>query len=421
MARKSTTKALSLDQLRNLISQAFYDAIGPNNPGWVEETYADYLIANVDGAYLKVPFSLDTDGNVVISDRSEWREVERAWLVKMLKRKAKQGGFLIHKQADGDYRWVGVVTNHFRDRDNPPEILSAKAHKAFVKWADKSKQYPELWFWHVPGSKVGQADWLEYANGFLLASGLFDKDKTDVAEALAASKETFTMSHGFMRLAFDRKETVTDGYWMYEASITPKGVEANEWTSFRAIGKEGTQMPISEKKKAFLAKYLPAETIKEIEGNVESLKKAAEEAGADWKEVEALVDDEPTKAPEATAEKIAETPSVKEIAEALVKELQLDALSEMLAEIKTKTEAIETLTAKMGELETTVKELKKSDDEKVAEAMTPKAVKALSWFRDAHVASTSEKTALKEGDPTDDALKAAQPSALERFIGNAKP
>jgi uncharacterized protein YjaG (DUF416 family) len=325
---------------------------------------------------------------------------------------------VVCKQANGEYRWFGWVSNHFRDRDNPPEILSGKAHKGFVDWADKTGRYPELWIWHVPGSKVGTADWLEFADGFLMASGTFDKEAAGVAERLANSKEEYRMSHGFMRLAFDDKETVTDAYVMFEASVLPVGPEANPWTGFMPV-KEGN-MALSDVKKAFLAKFLPAETIQSIESNTDALKTAAEQAGVDWKEVEALEET----APEVEVkETVTPEPDVKALAEAVteqvVKALQMDALSTMVADIKAKADTIAALAEKVAALEATVKELKHSDDEKIAEALTPKAVK-MSWFSDAYQASKSADTIVHDGDPVDEALKAAKPSAFDQFVGNLK-
>jgi hypothetical protein len=423
--KPKNNKALSLEDINSQIRQAFYDytrtAVSDGaeaRSSWVEATYADYLIVNEGDVFQKVPYSISTEGTVEIADRSEWREVERAWLVKTLKQRAKAAtpGMLIHKQADGDYRWFGWVSNHYRDRDNPPEILSAKAHQTFVKWADKSKTYPDLWLWHVPGSKVGQADWLEFADGFLLASGLFDKDKTEVAERLAASKEKYTMSHGFERLLFDRKSTTTEAYWMFEMSILPEGPEANPWTNFTPAIKEGT-MPISDKKKAFLMKFLPEETIKTIENDTQALKEAAEAAGADWKEVEALAD-EVTEPKKETPAATAATVDVKEFVETMRKELQLDSLSEMLSGIKEAVDTIPALKAKIEEQDATIKALQKSDDDKMADLMTPKAVKALSWFKDAHIASQADSTKLKEGDKKDEALKTARPNAFDQFMND---
>jgi len=69
--------------------------------------------------------------------------------------------------------------------------------------------------------------------------------------------------------------------------------------------------------------------------------------------------------------------------------------------------ANESLIAQVAALTTQVKELSKSDDEKVAQVITPKAAKAFSWMDNA--ASHSSDTLLKEGDLEDDKLKTSKP------------
>jgi hypothetical protein len=321
----------------------------------------------------------------------------------------KKAGILIHKQADGQYRWVGWVSNHYRDNDTPREILSGAAHKEFVEHADATGEFPELWLWHVPGSKIGKADWLEFADGFLLSSGTFDSPA--LAESLAKSGDPLTMSHGFRRLAHDPASVTTDAYRMLEESITPQGAEANPWTRF-ATQKE-VNMPISEAKKAFLAKYLPPETLKAIEDNTTDLRKAAEDAGVDWKDVEAA---------EAVAIPSVETPAeepkpatldvnaIVEAAVALVVErLQVEALSDTISGLTAQMGALTALTEQVKALEATVKALKATDDAKIAATMTPKAMEGLSLAWANKAASKRADTIVDDAKPGDKALTDSRP------------
>ena len=67
--------------------------------------------------------------------------------------------FMVWKEADDEYRWLAVYSNKWRDEDSPPEILASAAHKEFVEAVDKGDwPYPELWLWHIPGSRFGVAD-----------------------------------------------------------------------------------------------------------------------------------------------------------------------------------------------------------------------------------------------------------------------
>jgi hypothetical protein len=373
------------------------DGLGP---GWVQDVSADQIIVQAHDGYYRVPWSRDEQGNVTFGERTK---VDIEYV-------PTKAGLLIHKQADGAYRWVGWVSNHYRDNDTPKEIISGAAHKEFVAHADATGEYPELWLWHVPGSKVGKADWLEFADGFLLSSGTFDSPA--LAESLAKSGDPLTMSHGFVRLKHDKAEVVTDAYRMLEASVTPQGAEANQWTRF-ATQKEATPMPISEAKKAFLAKYLPPETLKAIEDNTTELRKAAEAAGVDWKDVEAA---------ETVAIPSAETPAeepkpavvdanaIAEAAAALIIErLQVKELSATIASLTEQMKAVGTLTAQVQALEATVKALKATDDAKIAATMTPKAMEGLSLAWANKAASKRADTIVDEAKPGDKALTDSRP------------
>jgi hypothetical protein len=92
----------------------------------------------------------------------------------------------IVKQADGRMRWYARYSNNFKDRDG--EIITEAAHKEYIDWAASGGVYPELWLWHTPGTRFGQADWLDYASGFTHASGLVDD--TDGAVAVVEPSET---------------------------------------------------------------------------------------------------------------------------------------------------------------------------------------------------------------------------------------
>ena len=325
-----------------------------------------------------------------------------------------KSGLQVYKQADGAYRWLGWVSNHYRDNDNPREIISSAAHKDFVAHADKTGDYPSLWLWHVPGSKIGTADWLEFADGFLLSSGTFDPDKAAVADRLAKSAEQLTMSHGFVRLKHDAADVVTDAYRMIEQSITPAGVEANPWTRF-FTAKEA-DMPISKAKRDFLARYLPEDTLKAIEENTVELRKAAEAAGVDWKDVE-TADAPPTMTEMSAAEPAKPVPDTNALAEQLteavaaklIERLGMKALSDTIATLQAEGAKVPDLQAKLIALEAIVKSLKRTDDEKVAEALAPKAAEAMIFSWMARAASKRADTVIKADDPADKALASNKP------------
>lgn len=410
-------KDLSLGQQESVIREAWYAkrpraangqiAVEQSWP-WVREVFDNYIICDGKTGLLKVPYGKNAEGVIDFGDPVK---VE-------IRYQEVKGKALIVKQADGSYRWFGWVSNHFRDKDNPPEIISGKAHKEFVSHAEKTGQYPALWLWHVPGSKVGKADWLDFAEGFLLMSGLFDSDKAGVAERLAESRESLTMSHGFWRLKADKEKAITERYRMVEASITPAGVQANPWTRFSTAKEVEVLTP---KKKEFLTKFLGAELVTQIEADTDTLRKAAEEAGVDWKEVEAI--EEPAGEPTQDAKDAGQptgTPAldtkaiVDQMVPALVEALGLKALSDMIEDLKGKTEAIGSLREAVTALQGEVKALKADDDTKISAKMTPKVGQPamLAWMHNA--ASKSQETIAKDDDPV---IK--QKPAFEGFVDAA--
>lgn len=150
----------------------------------------------------------------------------------------EKGNFLIWKEKDGRYRWFAIFSNNYRDDDSPPEILAAGAHEDFVKAVDAGEwPYPELWHWHVPGSRWGVSDWLGFEGNFAMASGMVDKDCGAEAEAVAAM-EDLGVSHGMPRKEIERSDedpTVITRYRSIEISVLPSSAAANSLTGFSVL------------------------------------------------------------------------------------------------------------------------------------------------------------------------------------------
>jgi len=353
-------------------------------------------------------------GNFLLGREGDKEEVTEQARARWMREEARARGMreqaqkvTIFKQDDGRYRWIGVVSNHYRDRDIPKEIISGAAHKEYIEWAGENNKFPALLLWHVPGSKIGQADMLDFADGFLVGSGLFDDDKQDVAKRLAEGTDELTMSHGFVKLKYDPEKVITDRYRMLEMSITPAGAEANPWTRFGTMKEDPM---LSEVKKMFLVDKLGAEWVAAFEGSLDDLRKAAEASGVDWKEVEGL-DETPTGGPEPPSPTGDKTVAdVGAIVEAVMEKLEIKGLADMITDLKTKADQVGDVVVRLGVVEAAVKELQKSDDEKVAQTMTPKAAQVLPWHSQA--ASKSDETKVKEGDEDDKKLVANEPSLL---------
>lgn len=134
-------------------------------------------------------------------------------------------------------RWVGVFTNNFEDREG--ELFTEKAIDRFIANVKAGVvPYPELWLWHLPGTKHGQADSIWRLGHFAVASGTFDD--TPLAHKLRDSYQRNplkAMSHGFLFAPKWRKQTddglvYYDDFVTFEISPLSKKWAANAFTDF---------------------------------------------------------------------------------------------------------------------------------------------------------------------------------------------
>lgn len=186
--------------------------------------------------------------------------------------------FVFVKQGE-DLRFFTAFTNCYKDSHK--EIIATFAHKEYVAWADETKNYPELHLWHAGfKSKWGKADWVDYIDGFVCASGLVDRDKQHIAEALG--NENIAVSHGLIGL-IDSKGVIRK-YRTFEISPLPVDSAANVWTNF-IIDKE-SEMPFSEKKRKWLKDVAGVndDVIKTWEESVDGLATHAKSLGLEFKE-----------------------------------------------------------------------------------------------------------------------------------------
>ncbi len=184
------------------------------------------------------------------------------------------------KDDDGEWRWLAVVTNKFVDREG--EIFTARSHKEFENYLDKTKEYPELRLWHVPGSRVGQADFWAYTDGFVVSSGTFDKEFAHVAESLAASEDPIAVSHGYRYPEALHQGGVYEAYRSFEISVLPEARASNVWTPITIASKEVRML--SPTKRAFLVKHLGEGRTGLLETGIATLNKELEGAGVAFKD-----------------------------------------------------------------------------------------------------------------------------------------
>jgi len=189
-------------------------------------------------------------------------------------------------KALGDGYWYAAFTNNLQDRDK--EILSADAHERYVKRVKAGlTPLPELWVWHVVGSKAGQALAVDRLEHVVYAVGKFDDSEAGrnmEAYVTNAKNSNDGLSHGF---TYPAAWAFVDGVYLdyntFEISVLPRGKAANPYTSFEGV----FEMPITEEQRLYLeqvvGKDVADRVAKRAEGD-DSRAKALADAGVAYKE-----------------------------------------------------------------------------------------------------------------------------------------
>lgn len=303
------------------------------------------------------------------------------------------GAFRLYqtKAADGSgadgWRWVAIVSNKYRDHDSPPEIIAEAAHREYVEYLDKSGEYPEAWLWHTPKTRWGKADFADYTtDGFLIMAGTVDRGMESVAAKLHG--QPVGVSHGFYQRYSDKSNGVIGWYRSFEVSALPPEAAANQWTAMSVLQKEAAIMAFTPAKRAFLETTLGAEKVRALEGDIGALAKALQDAGVEYKDLEAATGD--------VVPAVAAVPvglSVKDIGDAVTKALQ--PLSATVAELAGSVAAVKANADQIPGVLTRLAALEKSDDDKIADAFKARTSgNGAGGYR----ASQSGDTALKDGE-----------------------
>lgn len=146
----------------------------------------------------------------------------------------------------GRFRYWAVASNNFFDNKGLEFPASAQHEYVDWVWKDPAKNMPELQGWHTPGTRLGQADWLDFDGHFLHSTGLIDAGREEIARDLADDPE-MAMSHGYV-VVWDRHSRAKV-FRSYEQSVLPRQSAGNSFTSF---GLEEDNVAFSEPRKAFL-------------------------------------------------------------------------------------------------------------------------------------------------------------------------
>lgn len=236
--------------------------------------------------------------------------------------------FTVFKDAAGQYRWVLISSNPYRDRDG--EIVSMKALANDVDRADADGEYGPLRFWHVPGLDIGACDFNMLHGKMLVEAGTFASPA--IGQAVSQKADDYQVSIGFHH---PKNEPNADGVFenirRFERSLVPKGRASNRFTSLAVSKGENNMSTLAEKLQAFKALLQDDELANSILKQAETKEKEADAAGVAFKEDEttSVTDVTPDPVTMTPAPVQAETPTAPDPFIALSQ--KIDALSENVA------------------------------------------------------------------------------------------
>jgi len=205
-----------------------------------------------------------------------------ARLGKMLTRALlrKDSGLIAFKSI-GNNHWLGVFTNNFQDKEG--EWFSERAIDAYIQRVDTGiVPPPELWLYHVPGSRLGQAGMVGRVGHFVLAMGEYDN--TGAAQRAKAyfmkPRRKWRMSHGFTFDEDEFRDGVYHQFNTFEISVLPAEVAANPFTTFEDV----TTMKMLDESKLRVLREVLQDEADSVIASLEGASKALEESGINFKD-----------------------------------------------------------------------------------------------------------------------------------------
>lgn len=287
--------------------------------------------------------------------------------------------FHAFKDDAGNWRWLAIHSNAYYDKHG--EVFPEAAHKEYVARVDATKEFPELYDWHIPigiavyggndplgRTGMGRADVVDYTDGFMISAGYFYPEFAYAAEWLAGQKDLGT-SHGFDYFPADKgADGAYNRYWTFEVSPLPRARAANELTMFLPI--DGTKEAImNPTKRAQLVAVHGEEKVKAIESGIETLNKSLSDHGIGYKDIADAFESTPPAATSAAAATVpAATPAAGGTTPAPETEAMVKAMKEAL------TPMLQPITDQVGDLATRLEKLEKSDDARLASMFGPRVI-----------------------------------------------
>lgn len=280
---------------------------------------------------------------------------------------APGGAFTVYRdKATGEPRWMGIWSNDRTDREG--ERFTEAAHREYEAHVDRTGNYPSLMLWHERAAVVGEADQLAYDDrGFMVATGTFNELGKAIYKGLESYPEPLGMSHGYHYRASDLKDGEYHHYRTFEVSVLPLRAAANLKTAF---GVEES-MALREDKKRMFSAIGGEEFANEIEARVGAM--------ADGKDLDPSI--------------IAGLKDLLEGSEPDPADVTIavdaTALEKALAPVA---DGMAAILARLDQQDAAIKELQKTDDEKLSAAWGKSNVAALKGL-----AASSREDTVEDG------------------------
>lgn len=197
-------------------------------------------------------------------------------------------GFKLLDDSD-EFEWMAWYTNNFEDREK--QIIAEHAIADYVERVEKGLDpYPELWYFHTPGTKHGQATKLFQLDHFALALGTFDSGPVADGFKSHYQKDTSKLgvSHGFLYPTNMLVDGVYHAFTTFEISPLPMDKAANQFTSFERT----KSMPITDAQKQEVTAILGAELAGQLLAAAATQGKDVEASGTNFKGATSMEDSE---------------------------------------------------------------------------------------------------------------------------------
>lgn len=417
-----SAKTVLTSGARNALSDGDF-ALVTNRNGKKVRKYPIHDKTHVRNALARVAQMIKRGGQAAADARAALPKIRAAakkFGIGKTPSKKNYTGFVIEKDANGDYRWVGWATNNRKDREK--DFLMDISHKEFVEYLDNTPRW-KIQFrpWHKKEyAFTHPVDAWMYKNGFMIYSGKLEENEA-IRLMRIAQKEKLGMSHGFIPL--ERKGHNIEKYRTFEVSVLPLYAAANPYTSLEVISKEALSMKGKQEK--FLRDVLGDENFEELSKETEALSKLLDEADIPSKDLTdeedpALEDEDEEEDTDDDDEK-SFSPEEEELIRRISKAIGIpelsDAFGEMVGEIADNREKFKVIGVVLKQLLERQSAMEK-DSKKTAEDMLAdmienpksKAIGKLAWMNK-NRASQSDDTIL--GDDDEDAeLKESFPKTM---------